>query len=716
MKCRRCEWWKNPKNINCKSFVGNPNAEIIFCMEDLTPESEETFNKLLEHAKINKNDIAIINPLRCWIPTNAIPTKSQLNACFIYSYKDLQQIQPKLVVAMGDSACYQYLGKEGVGVHRKKLFMSEKTGFKTMVTYHPASILYDKADKGPKLLEDFKNIKEFIDREPFEYKTYPYKVVSSPNELRELVEHLKGKAIFFDVETTGLDLIKDNQTSFFNTASQLTQIQIGVSEKEIYLIEADLIPYCVMYLKPLADTCLFRGQGFSFDAKAFFYKLGLEIKHWDFDTCLAEYILEGMKDNDLTYLTGKYVPEAYGYDAKVKALGGAHKVTDKDELRQYGANDIGVLFPIYRSQFKQLVQNKQLWLFQNITMPCNKVLTKMSLRGVLYDTKEIMKVDKKYEIMAEEAFTKALSLKSVQTCQEHFQKSFNPRSPQMVQWLLLDYYKLPVLKTTKPTKANPDGNPSIGKDEMKKYAIDHKNEYCDLMQLYRSYQNIRDNFLSGVLPKLVKNVAHTTYSLHATTTGRPNSKNPNILNIPADDEDIKRCIIARPGHIFLYSDLSQIEVKVASVIYHDKALIELCNTVGKDFHCMTTAKVFKIPYEEVNSKYLAYEDGDHSPENAKIAQARRAAKAIVFGIFYQMGAEKLSKTLGVSLLKAEQFIKEFFAGFPDLEKEIEKTKQFVLDNGYVDTYFNFRRKWKNHSIEDHATLREAVNARIQGTA
>ena len=47
---------------------------------------------------------------------------------------------------------------------------------------------------------------------------------------------------------------------------------------------------------------------------------------------------------------------------------------------------------------------------------------------------------------------------------------------------------------------------------------------------------------------------------------------------------------------------------------------------------------------------------------------------------------------------------------------IEKIKAFVNKNGYVDTWFGFRRQWQFYGKKEHKTQREAVNHPIQGTA
>jgi len=349
------------------------------------------------------------------------------------------------------------------------------------------------------------------------------------------------------------------------------------------------------------------------------------------------------------------------------------------------------------------------WCYKNLTLPCNDVLSRMSLQGLTYDVEKLKAVDEKYAKKGRRALMKAMTLDGVLATQKHFKQRFNPRSSRHIKWMILNHYQLPVLATTK------HDNPSVGKNELKIYAEKHHNEYALIMEKYRSIQNIRDNFLGGVIPKLQDGVAHTDFSLHGTASGRPISKDPNILNLP-DEDDIRSCIIAPRGYIFVYSDLSQIEVREASVIYKEPKLIEYCNTTGADFHCLTTSNMFNIPYDEVFKWYRAYENGSKDKRAKEMHDKRSAAKTITFGILYQMGAETLAYRLGITKKKAEEFIAQYFAGFPDLEENIEKVKWFINKNGYIDTWFGFRRSWQFYGEDEHKAQREGVNHPIQGTA
>jgi len=716
IKCKRCGWYKN-KYVNCVSCSGAEDSELVLCGEAYGGQEAEkhektgkpsyfvgkagdVLKKVLKHINLSFEDVILMNAIRCYQPGNPTPTKVELNKCFPFIYTDILRIKPKLVIALGGSALYQLTGNEGIERNRGIIVFSDKIQSYVLPTYHPSACLYEGgSEKLSLILFDFRKAKNFLDKgEKPEIKHYDYEVIKESDDFCSVFEFLRSKSkLVFDIETTGLSPWKDE----FKT------LQLNCGEGKVFLLEKGAIYKNKRLLKRLFESDIkICGQDFGFDARFFKIKLDIFPRVWYHDTCLAEYLISGMGNNDLTALTAKYAPESFGYDFEVHTVGGAHLVKDQSVLYQYGSDDVGVIPTIKRQQKEKLLNLDADYCFNNITMPCNKVLTKMSCRGVKYDLDLLMKTDKVYEAKAEKALKEALKLPGIEECQQNFKKLFNPRSPDMVRWLLLDYYKLdPIL----PKKKTNTGNPTVDKKAMEQYAKGG-NTYCQVMEKYRSIQNIRDNFLSGVVPKLIGDTAHTIYSLHATSTGRPNSKEPNLLNIPDKGDagkDIKRCMIARPDHVFVYADESQVEVRVAAVIFDEPNLIEICNA-GGDLHCLTTAKVYGMTYDEV---YDGYKSGD-----VEITEKRKGVKAVVFGCLYQESAIGLAYDLGISVRKAEQFIKDFFKGFPNLERNIEKLKQKVIETGEVSTYFGFKRRWKFHSADDHNTLREAVNMPVQGTA
>ncbi|MCB9445740.1 MAG: hypothetical protein H6669_16050 [Ardenticatenaceae bacterium] len=191
-------------------------------------------------------------------------------------------------------------------------------------------------------------------------------------------------------------------------------------------------------------------------------------------------------------------------------------------------------------------------------------------------------------------------------------------------------------------------------------------------------------------------------------TGRLASSNPNLQNIPIRSEvgqQIRRGFVARPGWIFLAADYSQVELRVLAHISQDEALLNAFRQ-DQDIHRTTAAAVYSIPLEEVTYNQ------------------RRFAKAVNFGLIYGMGAFRLARDSELTLAEAENYIKEYFARFPGIQRYLDETKRKAKKDGYVETLFGRRRYFpifkmggggQNKQFELRAE-REAVNHPIQGTA
>jgi DNA polymerase-1 len=156
------------------------------------------------------------------------------------------------------------------------------------------------------------------------------------------------------------------------------------------------------------------------------------------------------------------------------------------------------------------------------------------------------------------------------------------------------------------------------------------------------------------------------------------------------------------------ADEAQLEVRIASVVYNEPRLIEICNDFDKDIHSAITAQAFGRQYDEIKSGY--------DNKINEIVELRVKGKGITFGIIYQEQASGLAYNLDISEKEAGEFIDNFYGGFPDLYDNIEQTKRLLIQQGYLDNYFGFRRSWRNHKKEDHKSQREGVNHLIQSLA
>jgi DNA polymerase-1 len=179
---------------------------------------------------------------------------------------------------------------------------------------------------------------------------------------------------------------------------------------------------------------------------------------------------------------------------------------------------------------------------------------------------------------------------------------------------------------------------------------------------------------------------------------------PNLQNIPVRTEEgrrIRRAFIAPEGRSLVSADYSQIELRLLAHIADVPALRQAFAD-GLDIHAMTASEMFGVPVKNMP------------------AEVRRRAKAINFGIIYGISAFGLANQLGIARGEADAYIKKYFERFPGIRDYMESTKDFVRENGYVETIFGRRihvRDVKAASAAQRAFgERQAINAPIQGSA
>jgi DNA polymerase-1 len=198
---------------------------------------------------------------------------------------------------------------------------------------------------------------------------------------------------------------------------------------------------------------------------------------------------------------------------------------------------------------------------------------------------------------------------------------------------------------------------------------------------------------------------HTTYNQVMTTTGRLNSQDPNLQNIPIRTErgqEIRKAFVPRDGEYRLLSaDYSQIELRIIAGLSREAGLLEAFRT-GIDVHTATAAKVYGVFLELV------------TPE------MRRKAKMVNYGIAYGISPFGLAQRLAIPRKEAAEIIDQYFKQFPGIGRYMDETIAFAREHGYVETVTGRRRyirdiRSSNNTVRSGAE-RNAINAPIQGTA
>ena len=145
---------------------------------------------------------------------------------------------------------------------------------------------------------------------------------------------------------------------------------------------------------------------------------------------------------------------------------------------------------------------------------------------------------------------------------------------------------------------------------------------------------------------------HAQYKLAGARTGRMSCHQPNLQNMPRDNE-VRKNFIPAKGSCFVCADFSQIELRVAAELSRDAAMLNAYRN-GIDLHALTGSLISKKRLKDVTKA------------------DRQMAKAFNFGLLFGLGAKKFShyakKSYGVDVSQEEatesiKIFRQTYAGY-----------------------------------------------------
>ncbi len=171
-KCERCSLFKTKtKDV---PGVGSETADVMFIGEapgkdeDLQGEpfvgrAGQLLTELIESLGWQRSDVYIANVLKHRPPNNRDPLPAEAEACWPYLKRQIEIIDPKLIVFLGRHAMNRFFPTLQISKHHGKAFRKEFNGRKQVfyALYHPAVALYNGSMKET-LQTDFNRIPKIL--------------------------------------------------------------------------------------------------------------------------------------------------------------------------------------------------------------------------------------------------------------------------------------------------------------------------------------------------------------------------------------------------------------------------------------------------------------------------------------------------------------------------------------------------------------------------
>jgi uracil-DNA glycosylase len=155
--CTRCALYATATNP--VPGEGNPNADLMVVGEAPGATEDETgrpfvgkagqlLTQILAAIKLSREDVFICNVLKHRPPGNRNPEPNEVRACSPYLIRQIELIQPKVILALGTFSAQTLLDcKIPIGKLRGQIHQYH--GVPVVVTYHPAALLRNPAWKRP---------------------------------------------------------------------------------------------------------------------------------------------------------------------------------------------------------------------------------------------------------------------------------------------------------------------------------------------------------------------------------------------------------------------------------------------------------------------------------------------------------------------------------------------------------------------------------------
>jgi len=154
---------------------GNLNAEIVFIGEAPGKNEDEQglpfvgaagkfLNEMLAQAGMKRSDVYITNIVKYRPPNNRDPLPEEKKAFWPYLLKQLQIIQPKVVITLGRHSMEYFLPDMKIGqIHgQPKRIQFGDDKIVVVPLYHPAAALYNGSLRQT-LIDDFVNVPKIIE-------------------------------------------------------------------------------------------------------------------------------------------------------------------------------------------------------------------------------------------------------------------------------------------------------------------------------------------------------------------------------------------------------------------------------------------------------------------------------------------------------------------------------------------------------------------------
>ncbi|MEQ7874006.1 DNA polymerase I [Sphingomonas sp. ASV193] len=443
-------------------------------------------------------------------------------------------------------------------------------------------------------------------------------------------------------------------------------------------------------LKPLLEdpAVLKVGHNFKYDL-TMFARAGIHVAPYD-DTMVMSFDLDaGLGTHGMDELAKLH----FGHECiAFKTLcGTGQKQISFDQVplapaTEYAAEDADVTLRLWRRLKRRMAGERATRVYEMVDRPLVATVAAMERRGVLVDRGYLSKLSSEFAAEIEKLEAKVY---------EAADGPFTIGSPQQLGQVLFERLGL------KGGRKGKSGAYSTDVNELERLAGEGVEVATRVLE-WRQLTKLRSTYTEALQAQINPETGrvHTSFGLAVAQTGRLSSTDPNLQNIPIRTEigrKIRDAFVAKPGHVLMSADYSQIELRLAAHMA-DVPQLKAAFREGQDIHSMTAEELFGSVDRETRGR----------------------AKTVNFAILYGISPWGLAGRLGIPKEEGKAIIDRYFERFPGIGAYINDTLAFARENGFTETLFGRKTHFPNIRSSQmnlrQGAERAAINAPIQGTS
>jgi DNA polymerase-1 len=578
------------------------------------------------------------NRCRVWEDS---PSRADVKACRPYLEQEIEDLKPRVVVALGNEALLSLTGHSGIMKWRGRELAGPGAS-RVLATVSPAMVARNPGQREG-LLADLRAARRLADGSSA--PTAPpgrLLSVTTRQGLERLREALRAaEGVYLDIETNGFN--EYNADSLI-VCICLTVWGPGATEPEavwaVPLAHPDspwagnwqrVVRWLFQPLRRVKKVVAHNGK---FDLR-WLHQFGCPVD-LTFDTMLAAHMLNENRPKGLGPLAQSVLGVAnWKIDTKNLMEEPLPRVLKYCALDTwYGAH---LYFPL-RAQL--LEQPRLARLMSKMLVPASNVFVDVERRGIWTDRELLATNGAIARRTLADIDAELVSLVPPREKWPDGIKEMNFNASNFARWLLFDHFGYPVLGRGKDKDDGGEGMPSMAESIMLKLQADHPSDRLLQLMIERTkWQKYSTAFFAAYEEQIDENDRiHTTFKITGTVTGRLSSgkadadkvsgrvqnRGVNLQQVPRDNF-VRGIFGAPPGALFVECDYSQIELRVAAFLARERHLLHLYAT-GQDVHMTMAMRM------------------TNKPESAVTKEERKKAKAVNFGFLFGMGANKFIET------------------------------------------------------------------------